>query len=58
MVQTVLRRMNEERLSQNNMERCPHERRRKERLRNSWMQEVTTGIREKEINRIFVGKHV
>jgi hypothetical protein len=51
-----VRRMNEEKLPQNILELCPPGK--NGRLRNSWMQEVTTGIREKEINRIFVGKHV
>ena len=42
--------MNEERLPQKNLEWLPPGTRRKGRSRNSWMQEVTTGMREKGIN--------
>ena len=43
--------MNEERLPGNILEGClpGRRRRRKGRLRNSWMQEVTTGMKEKVI---------
>ena len=41
--------MNEERLPQEDLKWCPPGRRRKGRPRNSWMQEVTTGVREKGI---------
>ena len=44
-----LQKMNEVRLLRKILERCPLGRR-KGRPRNSWMQEVTTGIREKGIN--------
>ena len=42
--------MDEERLPRKILERCPPGRRRKGRPRNSWMPEVTTGMREKGIN--------
>ena len=38
--------MNEERLPRKILEWCPPGRRRKGRRRNSWMQEVTTSMRE------------
>ena len=41
--------MYQERFPRRILEWCPPGRRRKERLRNSWMQEVTTGMREREI---------
>ena len=41
---------NVQRLPQNILERYPSGKRRKGRPRNSWMQEVTTGMREKERN--------
>ena len=41
--------MNEERVPRKMLEWCPHGRR-KVRARNSWMQKVTTGIIEGEIN--------
>ena len=49
--------MNEERLPCKFLELCPpgrrrRRRRRKEKLRNSLMEEVTTGMREKGINSI------
>ena len=37
-------------LPQNILEWCPSGRRRKGKTQNSWMQEVTTGMREKGIN--------
>ena len=51
-----VKRMNEERLPRKILKWCPsgrrrrRRRRRKERPRNSWMQEVITGMREKGIN--------
>ena len=45
-----MRRMNEERLPRQILEWCLPGKRIKGRPRNSWMQEVTTGIREKGIN--------
>ena len=42
--------MDEEWLPRNILEWCPPERRRKGKPHNSWMQEVTTGMREKGIN--------
>ena len=44
--------MDEERLPRKILEWCPpgRRRRRKGRPQNSWMQEVTTGMREKGIN--------
>ena len=43
-------RMNKERLPRKILEWClPGRRRRKGRPRNSWMQEVTTGMRERKI---------
>ena len=44
--------MNGEKLSRKNLEWCPsgRRRRRKGRPRNSWRQEVTTGMRMKGIN--------
>jgi hypothetical protein len=47
-----VQRMNEERLPQKIVEWCPPGRRREGRSRNSWMQEVTTGMREKGINNL------
>jgi hypothetical protein len=44
--------MNEERLTRKILDWCPPGRRRKRRPRNSWIQEVTTGMREKGINNI------
>ena len=44
--------MNEARLPLQNLEWCPPGRRRKGRPRNSWMQEVTTGIKGKGIANI------
>ena len=44
--------MNEERLPRKSLEWYPPGRRRKERPRNSWIQEVRTGKREKGINNI------
>ena len=41
------RRMNEERLPEKILEQCPSGKRRKGKPRNSWMQEETTGMREK-----------
>ena len=43
--------MNEERLTRQILEWCPPGRRRKGRP-NSWIQEVTIGMREKGINRM------
>ena len=40
-----MQRKDEERLPRRILEWCPHGRRRKGRPRNSWMQEVTTGMR-------------
>ena len=40
--------MNEERHPRKNVEWCPPEKRTKGRPRNSWMQEVTTGMRQGE----------
>ena len=45
-----MQRMDEERLPRNILELCPPGRRKKGRPRNSWMQKVTTGMREKEFN--------
>ena len=45
-----VQRMNEESLLRKILEWCPPGRRRKGILGNSWMLEVTTGIREKRIN--------
>ena len=42
-----VQRMYQERLPRRILEWCPPGRRRKERPRNSWMQEVTTGMRER-----------
>ena len=39
--------MNEERLPQRMLEWCPPERLKKGRPRNSWMQQITTEIRER-----------
>ena len=47
-----LRRINEEWLPQTILGWCPPGRRRKGRPRNSWMQEVATGMREKGINNL------
>ena len=44
-----MQRMDQERLPRRILERCPPGRRRKGRPRNSWMQEVTTGMRERGI---------
>jgi hypothetical protein len=44
--------MDQERLPRRVLEWCPPGRRRKGRSRNSWMQEITTGIREREIGDI------
>ena len=41
--------MDQERLPRRILEWCPPERRRKERPRNSWMQEGTTAMRERGI---------
>ena len=43
--------MDEESPPRKNLESCPAGRR-KGRSRNSWMQEVLTGMREKEINNL------
>ena len=53
-----VRRMNEERLTQNILEWCPPGRRRiiKGRPRNSWIQKITTGMREKEINMEWIDR--
>ena len=48
--------MGEEKLPRKILEWCPPERRRKGRPRNSWMQEVTTGMREKGINMKWVDR--
>ena len=45
-----VRRMNEERLPRKILEWYPPGRRRKERPRNSWLQELKPGMREKGIN--------
>ena len=45
-----VQRMDEERLLQTILESCPPERRRKRRPQNSWILEVTTGMREKGMN--------
>ena len=45
-----LKRMIEERLPRKILEWCPPGRRRKGKPRNSWMQEVTSGMSEKGIN--------
>ena len=42
-----VKRMDEERLPRKMLEWCPPGRRRRERPRNSWMQEVATGMRER-----------
>ena len=44
-----VQRMGQERLPRRILERCPPERLRKGRPRNSWMLEVTTGMRERGI---------
>ena len=44
-----VQRMDQERLPRRILEWCPPGRRRKGRPRNSWMQEVTTGMRERGI---------
>jgi hypothetical protein len=44
--------MNEERLHQKKLECCPSGRRRTRKPRNSMLQEVTTGMREKGINKM------
>ena len=44
-----VQKMVQERLPRRILERCPSGRRRKGRPRNSWMQEVTTGLRERGI---------
>ena len=44
-----MRRMNQERLPRRILEWCPPGRRKKGRRRNSWMKEVTTGMREREL---------
>ena len=44
-----VQRMNQERLPRRILEWCPPGRRRKGRPRDSWMQEVTTGMRERGI---------
>ena len=43
-----VQRMDQERLPRRILEWCPPGKRRKGRSRNSWMQEVTTGMRERE----------
>ena len=45
-----LQRMYDERLPRKTLEWCPPGRRRKGSSRNSWMQEVTKGMREKRNN--------
>jgi hypothetical protein len=40
--------MDKGRLPRKNLEHCPPERRRKGRPRNSWMQDLTPGMRERE----------
>ena len=47
--------MNEERLPRKSLEWCPPGRSRKGRPRNSWMQEVTTGMREEGIKKTWNG---
>ena len=53
-----VRRINEERLPRKILEWCPLGERRRRRIRrkgrsrNSWVQEVTTGMREKGINNL------
>ena len=47
-----VQRMDEERLPRKKLKWCPTGRRRKGRPRNSWMLEVTTGMREKGINNL------
>ena len=42
-----MRRLNEEKLTQKKLELCPSGRKRKGRPRNSWMQIITTEMREK-----------
>ena len=44
-----VQRMDQERLTRRILEWCPPGRRRKRRPRNSWMQEVKTGMRERGI---------
>ena len=44
-----VQRMDQERLPRRILEWCPAGRRRNERPRSSWMQGVTTGMREREI---------
>ena len=44
-----LQRLDQERLPRSILERCPPKKRRKGRPRNSWMQEVTTGMKERGI---------
>ena len=44
-----MQRMDQERLPRRILEWCPPGRRIKGRLRNSWMQELTTEMREREI---------
>ena len=44
-----VQRIDQERIPRRNLEWCPAGRRRKERSRNSWMQEVTTRMRERGI---------
>ena len=45
-----VQKMNIERLPRKILKWCPIGRRRKAESRNSWMQKVATGMREKEIN--------
>ena len=47
-----MKRMDEERLPRKILELCPPGRIRKGRPRNSWIQEVTAGMREREINNL------
>ena len=44
-----VQRMNEERLPREILQWCSFGRRRKGRPRNTWMQQVTTGMREREL---------
>ena len=46
-----LQRMDEERLPEKHLELCPPVAKRKERPGNSWMQKVTTGMREKGMDK-------
>ena len=49
-MELVIYNLNEESLPRKMLDWCPPGRRRKGRPRHSWMQEVTSGMREKGIN--------